>query len=204
MSDFQKFRREMKIASRQKEREAGRLIGRAVASPVTTVAGNIAEDFRAGREQYQTSQEELFRPRDSLFSGETAEDIGYGTLNELTGITRMLTSPTPESVKQLAAEYPRQAQAVGNVAELAGLRGSGTLFGNAINTLAENLPTRIDNFYRSPDVASKLQAVAGPAVGAIPNAMYEMFSPEAIAKKRVIGTGRGRRQEYVTDPKKAA
>jgi len=230
VSDFQKKREEYlalrRGASRAspKAREAGRLIGRAAASPVTAVAGNIAEDFRGGLEQYQASQEELFRPRDTLLSGGTAEDIGYGTLNELTGITRMLTSPitgavrsvlpmetigeavsavTPESVKRLAAQYPRQAQAVGNVAELAGLRGSGTLFGNTINTLAENLPTRIDNFYRSPDVASKLQAVAGPAIGAIPNTMYEMFSPEAIAKKRVIGTGRGRRQEYVTDPKAA-
>ena len=230
MSDFQKKREEYlalrKGASRAspKAREAGRLVGRGMASPVTAVAGNIAEDFRGGLEQYQASQEELFRPRDSLFSGETAEDIGYGTLNELTGITRMLTSPitgaarsvlptetigqavsaiTPESVKQLAAEYPRQAQAIGNVAELAGLRGSGTLFGNALNTLAENLPTRLEGFYRSPDVASKLQAVAGPAVGAIPNTMYEMFMPEAIAKTRVMGTGRGRRQEYVTDPKAA-
>ena len=133
MSDFQKFRREMKAAARVKEREAGRLIGRAAASPVTAVAGNIAEDFRGGLEQYQASQEELFKPRDTLFSGKTAEDIGYGTLNELTGITRMLTSPitgaarsvlptetigqavsaiTPESVKRLAAQYPRQAQAV--------------------------------------------------------------------------------------------
>ena len=58
MSDFQKFRREMKAAARVKEREAGRLIGRAAASPVTAVAGNIAEDFRGGLEQYQASQEE--------------------------------------------------------------------------------------------------------------------------------------------------
>ena len=187
MSDFQKKRQEYaairKGASRAspKAREAGRLVGRGIASPVTTVAGNIAEDFRGGLEQYQASQEELFRPRDALLSGETAEDIGYGTLNELTGMTRMLTSPitgavrsvlptetigqavsavTPESVKRLAAEYPRQAQAVGNVAELAGLRGSSRLFGDALNTLAENLPTRLEGFYRSPDVASKLQAVA--------------------------------------------
>jgi len=72
-----------------------------------------------------------------------------------------------------------------------------------MNTMAENLPTRIEGFYRSPDPASKLQAVSGPAVGAIPNTMYEMFMPNAIAKTRVMGTGRGRRQEYVTDPKAA-
>jgi ATP-dependent Zn protease len=148
MSDFYKMRKELQAAGRSKEKEMRDTAVRAVTTPVRTVGSNIAEDFRGGLEQYQASQEELFRPRDTLLSGETAEDIGYGTLNELTGMTRMLTSPitgvvrsalpmetigeavsaaTPESVKQLAAEYPRQAQAVGNIAELAGIRGGGQL-----------------------------------------------------------------------------
>ena len=47
---------------------------------------------------------------------------------------------------ELARQYPRQAEAVGNVAELAGIKGSGRLFGDAMNTLAENLPTRLEGF----------------------------------------------------------
>jgi hypothetical protein len=215
MSDFQKFRREMKAASRIKEREAGRLIGRGTASPITAPASNIAEDFSSSVAKIRKGAGEGFNPR-------TPADPVYGGLNMMAGLAGAALSPltgaartvlpteaisqavverVPEGLMEVARQYPRQAEAVGNVAELAGIKGSGRLFGDAMNTLAENLPTRLEGFYRSPDVASKLQAVAGPAIGAIPNTMYEMFMPEAIAKTRVMGTGRGRRQEYVTDPK---
>lgn len=215
MSDFQKFRREMKAASRIKEREAGRLIGRGMASPITAPASNIAEDFSSSVAKIRKGAGEGFNPR-------TPADPVYGGLNMMAGLAGAALSPltgaartvlpteaisqavverVPEGLMEVARQYPRQAEAVGNVAELAGIKGSGRLFGDAMNTLAENLPTRLEGFYRSPDVASKLQAVAGPAIGAIPNTMYEMFMPEAIAKTRVMGTGRGRRQEYVTDPK---
>tara|TARA_R100001510_G_C7655538_1_gene214756 strand:- start:384 stop:2141 length:1758 start_codon:yes stop_codon:yes gene_type:complete len=221
VSDFQKKREEYlalrKGASRAspKAREAGRLIGRTVASPVTTTAGNITEDFSSSVAKIRKGAGEGFNPR-------TPADPMYGGLNMMAGLAGAALSPftgaartvlpteaisqavaqrIPEGLMETARKYPRQAEAVGNVAELAGLKGSGRLFGDAMNTLAENLPTRIDNFYRSPDPASKLQAVAGPAIGAIPDAMYEMISPSAIAKKRVIGTGRGRVKEAVTDPK---
>jgi hypothetical protein len=205
----------MKAASRIKEREAGRLIGRGMASPVTAPASNIAEDFSSSVAKIRKGAGEGFNPR-------TPADPVYGGLNMMAGLAGAALSPltgavrtvlpteaisqavverVPEGLMKVARQYPRQAEAVGNVAELAGIKGSGRLFGDAMNTLAENLPTRLEGFYRSPDVASKLQAVAGPAIGAIPNTMYEMFMPEAIAKTRVMGTGRGRRQEYVTDPK---
>lgn len=214
-SDILEMRKALRVGPKAKE--SGRLIGRAVASPVTTTAGNIAEDFTSSVAKVRKGAGEGFNPR-------TLADPMYGGLNMMAGLAGAALSPLtgtartvlpteaisqavaqriPEGLMETARQYPRQAEAVGNVAELAGLKGSGRLFGDAMNTLAENLPTRIDNFYRSPDPASKLQAVAGPAIGAIPDAMYEMFSPEAIAKKRVIGTGRGRRQEYVTDPKAA-
>lgn len=206
-----------KAASRStpKAREAGRLIGRGMAAPVTAPARNIAEDFSSSVAKIRKGAGEGFNPR-------TPADPLYGGLNMMAGLAGAALSPVtgaartvlptetiaqavaeriPEGLMDLARQYPRQAEAVGNVAELAGIKGSGRLFGDALNTLAENLPTRLEGFYRSPDVASKLQAVAGPAVGAIPNTMYEMFMPEAIAKTRVMGTGRGRRQEYVTDPK---
>ncbi len=217
MSDIQKLRREMKAASRIKEREAGRLIGKAMASPITAPLGNIAEDFSSSVAKIQKGAREGFNPQ-------TTADPMYGGLNMMAGLAGAALSPitgaartvlpteaisqavaerVPEGLMEAARKYPRQAEAVGNVAELAGLKGSGRLFGDAMNTMAENLPTRIEGFYRSPDPASKLQAVAGPAVSAVPNTMYEMFMPNAIAKTRVMGTGRGRRQEYVTDPKAA-
>lgn len=213
-SDYLELR---KAASRTtpKAREAGRLIGRGAVTPVTAPARNIAEDFSSSVAKIRKGAGEGFNPR-------TPADPLYGGLNMMAGLAGAALSPVtgaartvlptetiaqavaeriPEGLMDLARQYPRQAEAVGNVAELAGIKGSGRLFGDALNTLAENLPTRLEGFYRSPDVASKLQAVAGPAVGAIPNTMYEMFMPEAIAKTRVMGTGRGRRQEYVTDPK---
>ena len=218
MSDIQKLRREMKAASRIKERESGRLIGRAMASPITAPLGNIAEDFSSSVAKIQKGA------REGLVNPRTPTDPMYGGLNMMAGLAGAALSPitgaartvlpteaisqavaerVPEGLMEAARKYPRQAEAVGNVAELAGLKGSGRLFGDAMNTMAKNLPTRIEGFYRSPDPASKLQAVSGPAVGAIPNTMYEMFMPNAIAKTRVMGTGRGRRQEYVTDPKAA-
>ena len=217
MSDIQKLRREMKAASRIKEREAGRLIGKTMTSPITAPLGNIAEDFSSSVAKIQKGAREGFNPQ-------TTADPMYGGLNMMAGLAGAALSPitgaartvlpteaisqavaerVPEGLMEAARKYPRQAEAVGNVAELTGLKGSGRLFGDAMNTMAENLPTRIEGFYRSPDPASKLQAVAGPAVGAVPNTMYEMFMPNAIAKTRVMGTGRGRRQEYVTDPKAA-
>lgn len=219
MSDFYKMRKELQAAGRSKEKEMRDTAVRAVTTPVRTVGSNIAEDFRGGLEQYQASQEELFRPRDTLLSGETAEDIGYGTLNELTGMTRMLTSPitgavrsvlpmetigeavsaaTPESVKQLAAEYPRQAQAVGNVAELAGIRAGGLLGKTGLTSVAKNTPTEIPGFYAPVGRVGQLYStakVAGPNIG---NALNLMYNPFEIAKTRQAGTGKARRDEYVT------
>lgn len=219
MSDFYKMRKELQAAGRSKEKEMRDTAVRAVTTPVRTVGSNIAEDFRGGLEQYQASQEELFRPRDTLLSGETAEDIGYGTLNELTGMTRMLTSPitgavrsvlpmetigeavsavTPESVKQLAAEYPRQAQAVGNIAELAGIRGGGQLAKTGLKNVALNTPTEIPGFYSPVGPAGQAVAaakVAGPNIG---NALNLMYNPFEVARTRQAGTGKARRDEYVT------
>jgi len=217
MSDIQKLRREMKAASRIKEREAGRLIGKAMASPIAAPLGNIAEDFSSSVAKIRKGAGEGFNPR-------TPTDPMYGGLNMMAGLAGAALSPitgaartvlpteaisqavaerVPDGLMEAARTYPRQAEAVGNVGELTGLKGSGRLFGDAMNTMAENLPTRIEGFYRSPDPASNLQAVAGAAVGAVRTIMYEMFMPNAIAKTRVMGTGRGRRQEYVTDPKAA-
>ena len=221
MSDFQKLRREMKVATRARETQMSRENRAAIAPAraVRAVASNIAEDFRAGRDKYQASQEELFRPRKSLFSGETAADIGYGTLNELAGMAQMATSPitgalrsvlpmetiggaisavTPDRVKQLAADYPRQAQALGNIAEIALPKVGLELGKTGLTNLAMNTPTEIPGFYGPVGPAGQVIAaakVAGPQIGRVLN---QMVNPNEIARTRQVGAGKGRRNEYVT------
>lgn len=219
MSDFYKMRKEMQKASRAREAQMGRR-NRSTLSPIPaikTVASNIAEDFRAGQQKYQASQEELFRPKDSLFSG--AEDVGYGTLNELAGLAQMATSPvtgalrsvvpmetigqavsavTPQVVKDTAAAYPRQAEALGNIAEIALPRVGLQLGKTGLTSLAKNTPTEVPGFYGPVGPAGQAVAaakVAGPNIG---NALNLMYNPFEIARTRQAGTGKARRDEYVT------
>lgn len=219
MSDFQKLRKEMRAATRAREAQMGRE-NRAALSPVPAikaVGSNIAEDFRAGRQKYQASQEELFRPKDSMFSA--AEDVGYGTLNELAGLMQMATSPvtgalrsvvpmetigeavsavTPQAVKDTAAAYPRQAEALGNIAELAFPRVGLELGKTGLTSVAKNTPTEIPGFYGPVGKVGQLYStakVAGPNIG---NALNLMFNPAEIARTRQAGTGKARRDEYVT------
>ena len=221
MSDFQKLRRGMKAATRAREAQMSRE-NRAAISPargVRAVASNIGEDFRAGQDKYQASQEELYRPRESLFSGETAADIGYGTLNELAGMTQMATSPitgalrsvlpmetigsavsavTPDRVKQLAADYPRQAQALGNIAEIALPKVGLELGKTGLTNLAMNTPTEIPGFYSPVGPVGQAYAAAKVAVPQVGRVLNQMVNPNEIARTRQVGTGAGRRNEYVT------
>ena len=224
MSDFAKLRKQMIAKRRAREKAMSNSsaeflgdVARVVGTPVRAVAGNIAEDFSAGQEQYQAAQEELFRPKDSLFGA--AGDVGYGTLNELTGLMKMATSPvtgavrsvlpmetigeavsavTPESVKRLAAENPRQAQALGNIAELAGLRAGGQLGKTGLNSMALNTPTEVPGFYGPVGPIGQGFAAAKVAVPNIGNALNLMYNPSEIARTRQTGAGKARRDEYVT------
>lgn len=219
MSDFYKMRKEMQRASRAREAQMGRR-NRTAISPVPaikTVGSNIAEDFRAGQQKYQASQEELFRPKDSLFSA--SEDIGYGTLNELAGLAQMATSPitgalrsvlpmetigeavsavTPQAVKDTAAAYPRQAEALGNIAEIALPRTGLNLGKTGLTSLAMNTPTEIPGFYSPVGPIGQGYAAAKVAVPQVGRALNQMFNPLEIARTRQVGTGKGRRNEYVT------
>jgi len=219
MSDFYKMRKEMQKASRAREAQMGRR-NRSALSPIPAikaVGSNIAEDFRAGQQKYQASQEELFRPKDSLFSA--AEDVGYGTLNELAGLVQMGASPvsgalrsvlpmetlgnalsavTPQAVKDTAAKYPRQTEALGNIAEIALPRVGLELGKTGLTNLAKNTPTEIPGFYGPVGKAGQMFAAAKVAVPNIGNALNLTFNPAEIARTRQAGTGKARRDEFVT------
>lgn len=219
MSDFVKLRKQMIAQRRAREAKMGKE-NRAAVSPmpaIRAVGSNIAEDFSAGLNKYQAAQEELFRPQDSMSAA--AQDIGYGTLNEVTGLMQMAASPitgalrsvipmetigeavsavTPQFVKDTAAAYPRQAQALGNIAELAGLRSGKLLGETGLTNLAKNTPTEVPGFYGPTGKAGQMIAAAKVAVPNIGNALNLTFNPFEIAKTRQAGTGKARRDEYVT------
>ena len=223
MSDFVKLRKQMTAQRRAREAQMGRENREAISpiqgtiSAFKTAGGNIKEDFLDGLKKYESSQEELYRPKDSI-SG-YAEDIGYGTLNELSGLLQMGASPfsgalrtvlpmetlgnvisavTPQAVKDTAAEYPRQTEALFNVAELALPRSATDMFKKGLTNVALNTPTKVPGFYGPVGPIGKGIAAAKVALPNVGKAINLTYNPFEIAKTRQAGTGQARRQEYVT------
>jgi len=219
MSDFVKLRQQMIAQTRARKAKMGKE-NRDAISPTRAaraIGSNIAEDFSAGLEKYQASQEELFRPKESLFSA--AEDIGYGTLNELSGLVQMASSPfsgiarsvlpmetlgnvvsaiTPQAVKDTATTYPRQTEALLNVAELALPRAATDMFKTSLTNVALNTPTKVPGFYGPVGPLGKAYATAKVALPNVLKAANLTYNPFEIAKTRQAGTGQARREEYVT------
>ena len=126
-----------------------------------------------------------------------------GTAEHLTpnlGVTESVVgSPAGQLASEKIQEYPRTARNVGNALEAGSWFPGARYGGRVITALADNMPTEMKGFYSGNQLGALTKAVGGaivPAVG-------QMFSPQAQATRRDIGTGKGRTEEYVTNPKQS-
>lgn len=102
-----------------------------------------------------------------------------------------------QQIGQVVQEYPRTVRNVGNALEAGSFIPGATFTGKMLNALMDNTPTKMEGFYSGKPI----EAFTNATVPAIPSMFSQLFNPRVAAERRVIGTGQGRRDEYVTDPK---
>ena len=120
------------------------------------------------------------------------------------GVTEaIMNTRAGQEIARLAQENPRTAQNLGNIAEIASVVPGMGVFGKFMNAVADNTPTKVKGFYDSPSPVSKAYATAEAVAPNLGYAVNQLFNPVAQAERRVIGTGQGRRNEYVTKSRDA-
>jgi hypothetical protein len=113
------------------------------------------------------------------------------------GITeRIMQTDVGQRASQLASQNPRAAATLGAVADIGMLRGGASSIPASLQAVADNTPTKIEGFYRSPDPMNKIVSTLNAAVPNVGLAVTQGFSPTAQARRRGLGTGDGRTQEY--------
>jgi hypothetical protein len=109
----------------------------------------------------------------------------------------VMNSELGQGAQQLAKEYPRTARNLGNALEAGSWFPGMKMLGRVANATIDNMNTELPGFYSGNPIG----AVAKGATAAVPGMLSQLFSPRRQAERRVIGTGKGRRNEYVTSPK---
>lgn len=126
-----------------------------------------------------------------------------GTADAVTpdlGVTEaVIQSELGQQAKQLAQQYPRTTRNVSNALEAGSWFPGAKFTGRALNALMDNTPTEMPGFYSG----NPLGAFTSATVPAIPGMFNQLFNPRAAAERGLIGTGEGRRVEYVTNPKQS-
>ena len=221
--DFYSVRKRYRQESRRTEREYSRQAVRKSTEAAKALPESIARDFSAGGDKISMGVQQGAQARENLRQGNignAAADFGTGALNVAGGAVGSLLSPftgfaeavTPDlgvteaimntragqEIARLAQENPRTAQNLGNIAEIASVVPGMGMFGKAMNAVADNTPTKVKGFYDSPSPVSKAYATAKAVAPNLGYTLNQLFNPVAQAEKRVIGTGQGRRNEYVT------
>jgi hypothetical protein len=189
-------------------------IGRAISRNAQDSFGRALEAARKRREmEAQFAQEGMTAEGLGRYAEESlAQAAGaVGTVfSPLTGAAEELTPDlgvgeaiAESSVGQwgsmLAKEYPRTTRNTLNALEAGSWFPGMKMVGRVANAVVDNMPTELPGFYSGNPVG----AVAKGATGAIPGMFGQLFRPQRQAERRVIGTGVGRRSEYVTNPKQS-
>lgn len=211
-------RKYWKEKSREKEREYTR-------QAVEKFKETITRDARAGIDKTEAAvqaRRDLYNEinRDGLTLdnvgryaeeslAELAGNVGTvlspvtGALDVLTpdlGVTEaLMKTEAGQKVKQVAEQYPRTVRNVSNAMEAGSFIPGAKFTGKALNALMDNTPTEMPGFYSGDPVG----AFARATLPAVPSMFSQLFNPRAAAERRVIGTGVGRREEYVTNPKQS-
>lgn len=223
MTDLYAVRKKYKEASRKTEEQYSREALNKFGEVTGAIPSAVSADFSAAVDKISIGSQQqaqgMNKAQQGMFT-EGAADYGTGVLNMLGGAAGAVLSPvtglaeavTPnlgvtdylmntsagQKVQQLAQEYPRTAQNIGNALEIASVTPLAGMGGRILNAVAENTPTKITGFYDSPNPISKGYATAKAAVPGAYSVLDQLFNPRAIAERNLIGTGRRRREEYVT------
>ena len=126
-----------------------------------------------------------------------------GAAEELTpdlGVGKAIAeSSVGQQAGMLAKEYPRTTRNTLNALEAGSWFPGAKFLGKTANAVIDNMPTELEGFYSGNPVG----AVAKGATGALPGMLAQLFRPQRQAERRVIGTGTGRRAEYVNNTKQS-
>lgn len=221
--DFYSIRKRYRQESRRTEQAYSRQAVEASIETSKAIPRSIARDFSAGGEKISMGVQQGAEAREKMRQGNIGDalaDFGTGALNVAGGAVGSMLSPftgfaetvTPDlgvteaimntragqEIARLAQENPRAAQNLGNIADITSVIPGMGMFGRAVNALSDNVPTKVKGFYDSPNPVSKAYATAKAAVPNLGYTIDQLFNPVSQAEKRVIGTGQGRRNEYVT------
>ena len=227
MSDISRYVRlaEMREQARETERQYSEQAVGAVVDKVSDVGSAISKN---AQDSFNRSMEAARKRREMEMrfaqEGMTAGDLGryaeeslaqaagtVGTaLSPITGAAEELTpdlgvskaiaeSSVGQTVGALTKEYPRTTRNTLNALEAGSWFPGAKFLGRTANAVIDNMPTELPGFYSGNPVG----AVAKGATGAVPGMLAQMLRPQRQAERRVIGTGRGRRAEYVNNPKQS-
>ena len=141
------------------------------------------------------------------FVPEALQQVG-----EYLGEAVMSTSPAQNASRFLtdvSEDYPRTSDFIGNVLNIAGATGAGTVakraiptgtmssVGSLINKTAQNVPTRIKDFYTNP-VKGAINFGTEYTKAVLP-AIKESINPQAVAKRRVLGISDSKIDDWMSD-----
>lgn len=223
MSNLYSIRKKYREQARETEREYSSQAVENLKEIPSNIASGVAE---AGKSGVSKALEAATRRRELEMQmareGVTAENLGrYGeetlaqaagtagaTLSPITGTAEALTpdlgvtqaiaeSNVGQRVGQALQQYPRTTRNVGNALEAGSWFPGAKFGGRMLNALMDNTPTEMPGFYSG----NPLGAFAKATVPAVPGMFNQLLNPRAAAERRVVGTGQGRRSEYVTNPK---
>jgi hypothetical protein len=223
MSDLYATRKKYRAMARGTERQYSSDAVQNAKELVPNIISNISEASQAGfnkamdaatrRRQIEMEMAHTGMSMDALgrYGEETlaqaAGTAGWGlspvtgTAEAMTpdlGVTkRIMESEVGQQAQQLAQEYPRTARNVGNALEAGSWFPGMKMAGRMANAIIDNTPTQMEGFYSGNPVGAAGKAMGG----AVLPAAAQMLSPTRQAERRVVGTGRGRRNEYVTNEK---
>ena len=230
MSDLYQKRKEYQAAVRRREREYSDAAIENVKKVADAVlADDVKEAYRGMKEQFNTGANKLGRGAREVYQGaveayggdvpSAAKEAGLGAMNVAAGGLQSLISPVTGSVEaalpdlgiteaamnyidgtragQFMRENPRGTEGLFNALELGSL---GRLTPRTLNSLADNAPTKMEGFYSSPNPVSKATAAAKAVAPNTGNIIDQLVNPWSMATRDVIGTGQGRRNEYVSRP----
>jgi hypothetical protein len=229
MSDFYSIRKKYQQQARQTERNYSSAVTEPFIDAVSTPFVNVYEDFTEGQAKRDRAKEYQEAVLQNLRNGQYSEaaiNFGTGATSDVAGGFGMLLSPLSgalrtmvpnlgvtealmqtgvgQQVQQVAQEYPRAAEALGNILDIGLMKGGTPMLGRGLNAVADNTPTEIPGFYGSPDPLSKITATAKQAIPGGVDALNQLFTPSGAARRRLMGTGPARTREYVDQTARGA
>ena len=230
MSDLYQKRKEYQAAVRRKEREYSEAAveniksaaGAVIHDDIKEAVNNIGEQWDTGTNKLARGAREVYQGAVEGYRGNVPgafKEATLGAANVATGGLQALMSPVSGPVEaalpnlgvteaamkyvdgtkagQLMHENPRGTEGLFNLAEIA---SAGRLTPRALNSLADNAPTKMEGFYASPNPLNKVTSAAKAVAPNTGNIIDQLVNPYSMATRDVIGTGQGRRNEYISRP----